>query len=101
MKGARKLTDSEVAKMALSFRGRYAVRDKALFILGLSTGGRISELLSLRIKDVWQYAKPVDTIYFRKSATKGKRQGRGVPIKTAAKNAIKELIQWYQEQGIE
>jgi integrase len=101
MKGARKLKDSEIAQIASSFRGRYAVRDRTLFILGLSTGGRISELLSLRVKDVWQYSLPVDTIYFRKSHTKGKRHGRGVPIKTAAKNAIQELIQWYQEQGVE
>jgi site-specific recombinase XerD len=101
MKGARKLSDLEIAQIASSFRGRYAVRDRTLFILGLSTGGRISELLSLRIKDVWQYSLPVDTIYFRKSNTKGKRHGRGVPIKTAAKNAIRELVHWYQEQGIE
>jgi site-specific recombinase XerD len=101
MKGARKLSDDEIAKIASSFCGRYAVRDKTLFILGLSTGGRISELLSLRVKDVWQYSKPVDTIYFQKSKTKGKRHGRGVPIKTAAKHAIEELMQWYQEQGIE
>ena len=100
MKGARKLTDDEVALLASSFCGRYAVRDRTLFILGLSTGGRISELLSLKVKDVWQYSKPVDTIYFQKSATKGKRQGRAVPIKTAANKAIGELIQWYQEQGI-
>ncbi len=100
MKGARKLSDDEVALLASSFCGRYAVRDRTLFILGLSTGGRISELLSLRISDVWQYSKPVDTIYFQKSATKGKRQGRAVPIKTAAQNAIGELIQWYQKQGI-
>ena len=101
MKGARKLKDSEIAQIASSFRGRYAVRDRTLFILGLSTGGRISELLSLRIKDVWQYSKPVETIYFRKSRTKGQRHGRAVPIKTAAKNAIRELMQWYQQQGME
>ena len=100
MKGARKFKDSEIAQIASSFRGRYAVRDRTLFILGLSTGGRISELLSLRVKDVWQYEKPVDTIYFRKSRTKGQRHGRAVPIKNAAKNAIQELIQWYQQQGI-
>jgi site-specific recombinase XerD len=100
MKGARKFKDSEIAQIASSFSGRYAVRDRTLFILGLSTGGRISELLSLRVKDVWQYFKPVDTIYFQKSKTKGKRHGRGVPIKTAAQNAITELMQWYQGQGI-
>lgn len=101
MKGARKLSDDEVALVANSFDGKYAVRNRCLFILGCSTGGRISELLSLTVGDVWQYEKPVDTIYFAKANTKGKRQGRYVYIKSAAKNAISELIQWYRAQGIE
>ncbi len=45
MKGARKLTDNEVALLASSLRfaqgqafcGRYVVRDRTLFILGLSS----------------------------------------------------------------
>jgi hypothetical protein len=39
MRGARQFQDAEIEQIVLSFRGRYAVRDKALFILGLSTVG--------------------------------------------------------------
>jgi len=98
MKGARQLSDEEIRKIAKGFSGKYAVRNRTLFILGLACGGRISELLSLKIGDVWQYGKPVDTIYFEKQNTKGKRQGRAVPIKEAGKDAIRELVQWYKKR---
>lgn len=42
MKGARQLTDEEIKRVASSFTGRYAVRNRALFVLGLACGGRIS-----------------------------------------------------------
>ena len=34
--------------------GLIAKHDKALFLLGINSGFRISELLSLRVGDVWQ-----------------------------------------------
>ncbi len=34
------------------FAGRYAVRDRCLFVLGVTSGFRVSELLSLRLRDV-------------------------------------------------
>jgi len=100
MKGARQLSDEEIRKIAKGFSGKYAVRNRTLFILGLACGGRISELLSLTIGDVWQYGKPVDTIYFQKPNTKGKREGRAVPIKEAGKDAIRELVQWYKKRNV-
>jgi len=99
MKGARQLTDGEIKKIADCFSGRYKIRNRALFILGLACGGRISELLSLTIGDVWQFGKPVDAVYFEKQNTKGKREGRAVPIKQAGKDAITELINWHKKRG--
>lgn len=53
MKGCRPLTDTEVKRIAKhGFWGRYAARNRALFLVGIKTGFRISEILSLRIKDV-------------------------------------------------
>jgi integrase/recombinase XerD len=101
MRGACRLSDDEVTSIANSFSGRYALRNRCLFLLGCSTGGRISELLSLKVVDVWQYEKPVDTIYFKKAATKGNKTGRAVPIKKAAQMAILQLILWYLKNGIE
>lgn len=54
MKGCRALTADEVVRVSQAFHGTYAERDRALFILGIKTGFRISELLSLGVGDVWQ-----------------------------------------------
>jgi integrase len=55
MKGCRALTPDEVARVSQAFRGTYAARDRALFLLGVKTGYHISELPSLRVGDVWQH----------------------------------------------
>jgi integrase len=57
MKGCRPLTDTEITEVLQSFAGRYALRDKALFVLGLLSGFRISELLSLRVQDVYRHGR--------------------------------------------
>ena len=49
MKGTRPLDNSEIRRVSAAFTGMYEVRNRGLFMLGVSTGGRISELLSLRI----------------------------------------------------
>ena len=42
MKGCRPLSDEEITVVSRSFGGTYAARDRALFILGLKSGFRIS-----------------------------------------------------------
>ena len=54
MRGTRPLDNNEIRKVAECFDGTFAVRNRSLFMLGVSTGGRISELLSLTIGDVYQ-----------------------------------------------
>ena len=46
MSGCRPLQGAEVVEVAQSFGGRYALRDRALFLVGLYTGFRITELLT-------------------------------------------------------
>ena len=40
-------------------------------MIGVSTGGRISELLSLCIADVYQNGRPVTDLLYSKSIVKG------------------------------
>ena len=54
MKGTRPLDNDEIRRRSGCFTGTFAARNRALFMLGVSTGGRISELLSLTIRDVYQ-----------------------------------------------
>ena len=54
MKGTRPLDNTEIRLVSVCFDGVFATRNRGLFMLGVSTGGRISELLSLQIGDVYQ-----------------------------------------------
>ena len=94
MTGSRPLTELEIQNIIQAFTGQYELRNRTLFLLGLNTGARISELLSLNVEDVWRYNRPVDIIYFQKRHTKGKLVGRQITIKSGAQQAIFELIQW-------
>ena len=53
MKGTRSLDNNEIRQVTECFDGRCAVRNRSFFVLGISTDGRISELLSLKVEDVW------------------------------------------------
>ena len=68
-----------------------------LFLLGVSTGGRISELLSLQLGDVYQNRKAVTDLLFDKSIVKGGEVSRAVPVNTDGMRAIDDLVCWHRE----
>ncbi|MFQ6092921.1 MAG: tyrosine-type recombinase/integrase [bacterium] len=97
MKGSRPLTLEEIQEISQSFFGKYEVRDRCLFTIGINTGARISELVNLNVGDVWQHGRPVDLLALRKSTTKGKK-ARVIPLNDAAKEAVEELVEWKRTQ---
>jgi integrase len=92
MKGMRPLTDQEVRDISGSFTGKFAARDKALFTLGVRTGFRVSELLSLQVQDVCPQGRVADQVSVRRSNMKGKREGRTFPLHPEAKAALQRWI---------
>jgi len=66
----------------------YADRDKALFLLGVKSGFRISELLSLRLGDVAQHRRLVDRVIVQRQHVKNKQEGRTVLLHPEAKAAL-------------
>lgn len=64
MKGTGPLDNTEIGLVSACFEGTFEVRNRGLFMLGVSTGGWISELLSLRIGDVWQNGAAVTDLPF-------------------------------------
>jgi len=98
LKGARPLDNAEILLVAQQFSGTFAIRNRALFMLGVSVGGRISELLVLTIGDVWQNGKPVKDLLFQRRVVKGKQLSRMVPVNADARAAVADLIVWHQEQ---
>ena len=98
MKGTRPLDNDEIRRVFQCFDGKFEARNRGLFMLGVSTGGRISELLSLRIGDVYQNGKAVTDLLYEKNIVKGGEVSRAVPVNRDGRDAIDELITWHREQ---
>lgn len=65
------------------------LRDHCLFILGINSGLRISDLLRLKVSDVSEKGKPKDRIRLREQKT---NKFKDFPISDNAKNAIKDYL---------
>ena len=98
MKGTRPLDNTEIRLVSACFNSTFEHRNRGLFMLGVSTGGRISELLSLTVGDVYQNGKPVTDLLFDRSIVKGGEVSRAVPVNVDGRAAIENLIAWHQEQ---
>lgn len=98
MKGTRPLDNNEIRRVSTCFTGTYEARNRGLFMLGVSTGGRISELLSLTIGNVWQNRAAVTDLLYDKSIVKGGEVSRAVPINKDGRIAVENLIKWHREQ---
>ena len=98
MKGTRPLDNAEIRKVSEAFSGTFAIRNRSLFMLGVSVGGRISELLALKVKDVWQNSKPVKDLLFDRNIVKGSEVSRAVPVNADGRAAIEALIAWHTQQ---
>ncbi|HXH09542.1 MAG TPA: tyrosine-type recombinase/integrase [Alphaproteobacteria bacterium] len=100
MIGCRPLADEEISAVLAQFGGRTALRDRALFVLGIRTGYRISELLSLTVGDVWQHGRVVDRVSVARRHMKGKTQGRTVLLHPEAKDAIASWLAEQRARGV-
>ena len=98
MKGTRPLDNTEIRLVSACFDGTFEARNRGLFMLGVSTGGRISELLSLTIGDVYQNGTAVTDLLFDRSIVKGGEVSRAVPVNVDGRQAIEALIGWHQEK---
>lgn len=99
MKGTRPLDNAEIHAVSESFEGQFAIRNRSLFLLGVSIGGRIDELLSLTIGDVWQNDKPVKDVLYDKSIVKGGETSRAVPLNADGRAAVLDIMVWHTERA--
>ncbi len=54
MKGTHPFDNDEIRRVSAYFTGTFEVRNRGIFMLGVSTGERINEPISLWIGDVFQ-----------------------------------------------
>ena len=90
--GARALKVTEVENILASLNGRHFIRNRALIEVGANTGFRISELLSLKICDVWDGNGIRPQITVSKNNMKGKKQSRTMVLNKRAADAIELLL---------
>lgn len=94
MRGSRPLTDAEVEKVRAFFKGKpYELRNVAMFTLGLKSGFRVSELLSLRIQDVAESDGAIkDRLHVKRKYMKKKLESRAVPMHPDAAAALSKWL---------
>lgn len=95
MKGCRPLEMSEVERALERLRlrrTRLAMRDRCLLLVGLNTGFRISELLSLRVGDVWRDGRVLERVVVERKNMKGKKSSRDVELNDAARAALRSWL---------
>jgi len=82
-KGCHALTADQIKEALEFFRGKHADRNKACFMLGVCTGFRISELLSLKVYDVFDGKEIREYVTVHKKNMKG-----GKADKTGSRTTI-------------
>ena len=94
MKGIRPLDNDEIRSVSTCFAGTFQVRNRGLFMIGVSTGGRISELLSLEIGGVYQNGSAVSDLLFEKSVCpcQSRRQTRHRRAGELAPGALQKYL---------
>src|SRR5277367_6108452 len=97
MIGCPALSPKELRLALANLKGRFALRDRALVTLGVRTGLRISELLALRVGQVWDGKTTVARFYVARRATKGQRAGASIVLHPDAAHAV---TRWIKAGGL-
>lgn len=101
MTGARPFKDkAEISQLITHINGRFASRDKAMVIFAKRSGLRITELLSITLGDVFDGRRFHETFQVQRRNTKGKREGRRLPLHHEAKIAIARWLVELRREGV-
>ena len=95
--GSRALSALEIDQICAAFHGPHRKMFRAIMRLGQYTGYRISEILSLRVNDVFDGTHIRASVTVNKAWMKGKRADRTMPIHPTAKDA---LLDWIRVSGL-
>jgi len=98
MKGNRSLTRKEIISVVNN--SDISNRDSAIFVLLVNSGMRISEALSLKIKDVsTKFAKIHSSVYLEARNTKT-HEGSNITLNSSAKKALQSHVKDLLKKGL-
>ena len=96
---ARPFTESEFSLLSAHFAAAGKTRNLLLLKLGCGTGYRISEVLALRVRDVWTGMEVARELTIARRNLKGGRgayhrsvRGRRVPLAEPVREVIREHL---------
>lgn len=92
MIGCRPLTEDEINDISEAFEGYMEHRNRLLFWLGITTGLRISELLSLRTGDVWRNDRIPETVRIRRKRSKGRQRGQSAHVAALVRPLVRRWL---------
>lgn len=92
MNGCRGLTDVEIGLVA----NILSPRDRLLFLIGIKTGFRLTELLSIRIQDVYKHGQVVSELAIKASKTD---EYRRVPLHPLVREEIAKYLPFRLSKG--
>ncbi|KKK92010.1 hypothetical protein LCGC14_2707190 [marine sediment metagenome] len=102
MIGCRPLIDSEIQDLLRALGSNpYAARDQCLVVLGITTGFRISELLSLKIRDLSIGGVLNSHVRIPASRMKGKRRPRAAVLADFARPFVDAWIEDLKSSGVD
>lgn len=97
---ARALTKRESEELGKAFLGRWAERNRALWMFLYYTGFRVSEALSRNVGDILDEGGCVaDEITVEARHMKGKGESRTTPTHPELKEELEALLLWLAMQG--
>lgn len=99
MPACRNFQQREIKAMLSAFSGRRAVRNRAFFALGVTTGFRASELCSLTLADVMDGGKVRREITVSSNRMKGKNACRTVDLSAEARRYLTEAVRDLNKRG--
>ena len=96
----RVLTSSEIRLILgiIPTRSPFGVRDRAMLILLLHTGLRVSEICGLTVRDVLQWSSPRRMLDLPAHLGKG-GSPRLIPLNTTAREAVATLVHFNHSRG--
>lgn len=100
MIGCRPLSSEELADVLVALsRKDSGLRDAALMVLGVTTGFRISELLSLKIRDVTHGGSLNSHVRIPQSRMKGKKRSRSALLAPVARDYLAPWLELLKASG--
>jgi len=91
-------TDSEIKSIFEHISGVNAKRNETILITGIGMALRVSELVGLKVSDVWDGDKVKSYVIIRAETAKNKKE-RTIRIGDDIQRAIADFIDWKVENG--